>query len=293
MQVCNPYEEWKSLNKAEAKYVKVDSARRYEHHTVSSIQPKMNVSDKQELKNSIKQYGVLEPIILYDDKIVDGRHRQEVCIELELPMPVLSLQGNYTIEELRRMVELIHINKNLSEIQKQIQAYNYKCSIKNVTWEEAANKFGVKVPSIRRINALYNLLYQYDALHLFDSIIDELFKGNKLVHCKKYFFIKKPTASVTSIMKQYKEYIEEQANYIANDIDSTKERINPVTGEVAELKKLNNIDMIEVSKDDFNTLLQDIKEIKEENKKLREENKELKDKLDTILQINPELDEIV
>lgn len=44
-----------------------------------------SVEDFRALCESLKIHGLLEPIILFEDKVLDGRRRQQACAELEIP----------------------------------------------------------------------------------------------------------------------------------------------------------------------------------------------------------------
>ena len=56
----------------------------YEFHEVANIFPMMNEDEFVDLVTSIKQNGQREPIILYEDKIIDGRNRYTACKELRV-----------------------------------------------------------------------------------------------------------------------------------------------------------------------------------------------------------------
>jgi len=54
----------------------------YEIHEFANCIPKMTEDEFKRLKDDIKGLGVLEPIILLNGKILDGRHRYRACLEL-------------------------------------------------------------------------------------------------------------------------------------------------------------------------------------------------------------------
>ena len=65
---------------------------KYEWHDVSRIEPPMGACDYVALLEDIKLMGrVHTPIILYEQKIVDGRHRQKACIELGFTLPIIEI----------------------------------------------------------------------------------------------------------------------------------------------------------------------------------------------------------
>lgn len=56
--------------------------KKLEIHALAYLMPYPSKEDRLALRESIKLNGVLEPIILYEGKILDGRTRQELCVEL-------------------------------------------------------------------------------------------------------------------------------------------------------------------------------------------------------------------
>src|SRR5918996_2373958 len=53
-----------------------------EFHEIANIFPLMAERDYQELKADIEAHGLREAIVIYEGKIVDGRHRYRACVEL-------------------------------------------------------------------------------------------------------------------------------------------------------------------------------------------------------------------
>jgi ParB-like chromosome segregation protein Spo0J len=54
----------------------------YELHALSLVMPPMSGDDFAQLKASIEKAGQLDPIVLLDGQILDGRHRYQACCEL-------------------------------------------------------------------------------------------------------------------------------------------------------------------------------------------------------------------
>lgn len=54
--------------------------KEYQPHPLSEIFPLMPASDIKDLSEDIKQRGLQNPITLFEDKVLDGRHRQEACL---------------------------------------------------------------------------------------------------------------------------------------------------------------------------------------------------------------------
>jgi hypothetical protein len=53
----------------------------YPAHPLAALFPSIPKRDFADLVHSIEKNGLLEPIVLYEDQIVDGRHRQAACKE--------------------------------------------------------------------------------------------------------------------------------------------------------------------------------------------------------------------
>ena len=50
-------------------------------HPLSDIFPAMPDAEYRQLVKDIARNGLLEDILLYDEKILDGRHRYRACID--------------------------------------------------------------------------------------------------------------------------------------------------------------------------------------------------------------------
>ena len=62
-----------------------EEARALQPHPYCLWFPLLSVSAYEELSNSVKFDGLLEPIILLDGQILDGRHRLKACLEGDTP----------------------------------------------------------------------------------------------------------------------------------------------------------------------------------------------------------------
>lgn len=56
-----------------------------EYHQISNLLPMPSEGEQQLLKDSIQKDGLLDPIVIYDGKIIDGRSRYEACVAIGIP----------------------------------------------------------------------------------------------------------------------------------------------------------------------------------------------------------------
>ena len=56
--------------------------KKLEYHELAKIFPYPNKTQRNILKDNIRLSGLLDPIVLFEGKILDGRNRHEICLEL-------------------------------------------------------------------------------------------------------------------------------------------------------------------------------------------------------------------
>src|SRR5262245_28470126 len=79
----------------------------YEPHPFAEIFPLQQGRALWELRDDIRSYGLLEEIVLYEGKVLDGRQRQQACLGANVPPRYTEFEG--TREEALRFV----VSKNL------------------------------------------------------------------------------------------------------------------------------------------------------------------------------------
>ena len=228
----------KEISETEIEYVDL-SLRKYKHSEVSKIEPHMSDSDFSSLVEDIKLTGSIHtPVLIYNHEILDGRNRQRAAIELgNLPLPVKVLKGDYGVSQLGEFVRSIHMNRSKSKTQKEIQAFKYKQTIANISWEEASSRYGVAMSSVKKINTLYNILSKQGLETDFSKVVESLEYGMSLT-TNKFSWLEKRTSSFSGAIKQLNLYIEAQEiNDLNNNIDLTE--VDPESGEF--LEKQENI----------------------------------------------------
>lgn len=62
-------------------------------HALADLFPRMTEGEFQALKADIAQNGLLEPIVLFEGRLLDGRHRYRACRELGLEPKTRELKG--------------------------------------------------------------------------------------------------------------------------------------------------------------------------------------------------------
>lgn len=67
---------------------------KYKLHKLALLFPEMAEADFNKLKEDIKQNGLLDPITLFEDKILDGRHRYQACEELGIKPAFVEYNGD-------------------------------------------------------------------------------------------------------------------------------------------------------------------------------------------------------
>lgn len=63
------------------------------HHPAAALMPRMSPEDYAALRRDIEENGLLEPIGLLDGQVLDGRHRQDICLDLGIPLRTIELEG--------------------------------------------------------------------------------------------------------------------------------------------------------------------------------------------------------
>jgi hypothetical protein len=68
--------------------------QKLEAHEIATLFPTMSDVDLAHLRESIERQGQLEDVLLFEGKILDGRHRYEACVELGREPRVREFQGS-------------------------------------------------------------------------------------------------------------------------------------------------------------------------------------------------------
>jgi hypothetical protein len=91
-------------------------------HKYCALLPRMMDDEFQTLKADIKEHGLLEPVVVYEDAILDGRHRHKICEELEINPDYIQFESlGYNGSALDFVISK-HQRRNLTPDQKAILA---------------------------------------------------------------------------------------------------------------------------------------------------------------------------
>lgn len=63
-------------------------------HPIAELMPAMSATEFDSLKSDIAAHGVREPIWMYEGMVLDGRHRERACSELEKTCPAQIYDGD-------------------------------------------------------------------------------------------------------------------------------------------------------------------------------------------------------
>lgn len=68
--------------------------KRYEGHPIANELPMLSPTELRDLADDIKAKGCRLPVVLFEDKILDGRNRYEACLMAGVEPPVIDYMGD-------------------------------------------------------------------------------------------------------------------------------------------------------------------------------------------------------
>ncbi len=131
-----------------------------EFHAIANIFPMMSTAEYDQLKADISANGLLEPIVIYNGLILDGRNRYLACADLGITPEYETYNG----DDPRAFVISKNLHRrHLNETQRAVVAsklanmpkhlHKTDSSI-NLSQTEAGNLLNISVPTIKRIKEI-------------------------------------------------------------------------------------------------------------------------------------------
>ena len=94
-----------------------------EIHKFADIFPMMNGEEFKQLKQDIEENGLLEPITIFENKILDGRNRYNACKEVDVKVKTTEYKGK---NPLQYVISTNLKRRHLNESQRAMVAINHR-----------------------------------------------------------------------------------------------------------------------------------------------------------------------
>lgn len=105
-----------------------------EFHKYANLFPMMDKESFASLVSDIQENGLLEPIVIYDEKILDGRNRYKACVELGIEPRYERVNGN--TDPLKYVISKNLQRRHLNETQRAGVA----ARLANLGWGQRADR---------------------------------------------------------------------------------------------------------------------------------------------------------
>lgn len=150
-----------------------------EIHELAELTPNMTELQQNALTDSIENIGQLNPIVMYQGKLIDGRHRLKSIKSLRLnQITYTNLNSQMTLDEVKEIIlNGYEQRRHQSITQKAISAYKEFEEIKRIgeqkiTQGNIAEKYSVHTNDISSVRKLHSLTSEL--------VIETLFNGGKI-----------------------------------------------------------------------------------------------------------------
>jgi ParB-like chromosome segregation protein Spo0J len=90
-----------------------------ECHELVNLFPRMSEQQLEELAADIREHGLRQPIVLFEGKILDGRHRYQACLKADVEPQIENYSGN---DPVAYVVSLNLRRRHLDESQRAMIA---------------------------------------------------------------------------------------------------------------------------------------------------------------------------
>ena len=141
-------------------------------HRIALDNPPALEADFNALKESISEIGQQMPILMFRNKVIDGRNRINALRALGIPFVLAKkIPNNTTLEDVRDMARSTEIRRHQTSAQKAIKAYKL-AQKSGITKKTAAERVGIRSTEVSRVERI--------AKALGTNIIDRLFEDGKV-----------------------------------------------------------------------------------------------------------------
>lgn len=110
---------------------------------LAGLVPMASPTEQEALTSDILLNGQLEPIVLWQGKVVDGRCRQVACMTLGIDPIVRNLDWNTRYEDVADVVKSLNTRRNLTLTQKIVSACRQSNKVGSKKVYEIAKSWGI------------------------------------------------------------------------------------------------------------------------------------------------------
>ena len=164
------------------RYVELKEGESFEvNEELAGIVPMANMAEQAALTEDIRENGLREPVLLWRNKIVDGRCRQKACLATGVRIKAKELDDKLAYDDVMVVVKSLNTRRNLSHTQKLISACKETFrSTNSKSVKEIALAWGVSGTLLKNARYIYTERPEF---------IDPLFNGNSVTivgsNCKE------------------------------------------------------------------------------------------------------------
>lgn len=189
----------------------------YSRHALSSAFPSMTDSQLEDLVEDIKQNGLLEPIVVYQNQILDGWHRWSACQRANITPEFVTYGGDNPIN----YVKSKNLNRrHLSESQRAMavvacnewQKTNTPTGVIKVE-KELAEEAQVGVRSISRAKLAHEA-----------GMTEQVMAGDVTLYAVEQQIRGKPVRESVQVSSEGLEAFKKQIEDLKNEITALRDR---------------------------------------------------------------------